>query len=128
MEEDLVGEVIVTVRRTVTLYRPVGGQELDLIRRSGFRTFPPRLPEQPFFYPVLNQNYAAQIARDWNSIDPGSGSVGHVTEFEVDADYLAEFQIHTVGSSVHREYWIPAEELGEFNDQIVGRIRVIRSF
>jgi hypothetical protein len=36
-----------------TLYRPVGKKELELIRASGFRAFPPRLPGQPFFYPVL---------------------------------------------------------------------------
>ncbi|MDJ0699325.1 MAG: hypothetical protein QNJ07_05670 [Woeseiaceae bacterium] len=39
---------------TKTLYRPVGPAELDLIRDSGWQEFPPRLPEQPIFYPVLN--------------------------------------------------------------------------
>ena|GEM_PF-5137857 len=43
--------------------RPVGRKELALVRASGFRAFPPRLPGQPFFYPVLNQEYATQIAR-----------------------------------------------------------------
>ena len=50
-----------------TLYRPVGQKEFDLVRLSGFHEFPPRLPEQPFFYPVLNEDYATQIARDWNA-------------------------------------------------------------
>jgi hypothetical protein len=45
----------------ITLYRPVGQKELDLIRELEYRAFPPRLPEQPIFYPVLNQEYAAQI-------------------------------------------------------------------
>ena len=31
------------------LYRPVGEQELALIRESGYTAFPPRLPEQPIF-------------------------------------------------------------------------------
>jgi hypothetical protein len=34
---------------TTTLYRPVGQAELDLIRASGLRRFPTRLPHQPFF-------------------------------------------------------------------------------
>ncbi len=63
---------------TTTLYRPVGQAELDLIRESGFIAFPPRLPEQPIFYPVLTRSYAEQIARDWNTKDPKSGFVGYV--------------------------------------------------
>ena len=55
----------------ITLYRPVGPQELALIEASGWREFPPRLPEQPIFYPVLNEEDAIQIARDWNV--PASG-------------------------------------------------------
>jgi hypothetical protein len=46
------------------LYRPVGPKELKLIESSDYREFPPRLPEQPIFYPVLNEEYAAAIARD----------------------------------------------------------------
>jgi hypothetical protein len=49
---------------TVTLWRPVGQAELKLIERSGWRRFPPRLAGQPIFYPVLNEHYAAKIARD----------------------------------------------------------------
>jgi hypothetical protein len=52
---------------TVTLYRPVGPEELALIRLSGFRAFPPRLPEQPIFYAVLTEAYAVKIARDWSA-------------------------------------------------------------
>ena len=39
------------------LYRPVGQAEYDLIAQSGFTAYPPRLPEQPIFYPVLNERY-----------------------------------------------------------------------
>src|SRR5687767_7487785 len=48
----------------VTLWRPVGPKELELIRQSGMRAFPPRLPGQPIFYPVLSEEYARKIARD----------------------------------------------------------------
>ena len=49
---------------TVTLWRPAGPEELALVEASGWREWPPRLPGQPIFYPVLNEEYAAMIARD----------------------------------------------------------------
>ena len=116
------------MKSTTTLFRPVGQGELDLIRASGFRAFPPRLAEQPYFYPVLNVEYATQIARDWNVKDPQSGYVGYVLRFEVDAGFLAKYQVHQVGDAQHCEYWIPAVELGSFNDQIVGLIEVMAEF
>src|SRR5215204_6517861 len=94
----------------ITLYGSVGLQELALIRGSGFTAFPPRLPEQPIFYPVLNEEYAAQIARDWNV--PASGS-GYVTRFSVLKEFLARYAEQQVGAAVHRELWIAAEELPE---------------
>jgi hypothetical protein len=112
---------------TIVLYRPVGGEELELIRQSGFRQFPPRLPGQPIFYPVLNEEYAIQIARDWNAKNSASG-VGYVTRFEVHAIFLSSYKVQTVGSSLHKEYWIPAEELPQFNENIVGTIEVIGAF
>jgi hypothetical protein len=108
---------------TTTLYRPVGRAELDLIAASGHRRFPPRLPEQPIFYPVCNEEYATQIASRWNT---AGGKVGYVTRFAVRSDFLAKYDVHIVGSRIHAEYWIPAEELDAFNDAIVGTIEVIR--
>ena len=110
---------------TKTLFRPVGPNELKLIQDSDWKEFPPRLPEQPIFYPVLNHEYAAQIARDWNVKASGSG---YVTRFEVDAVYLERFPRQVVGGSVHEELWVPAEELDEFNSHIVGQIEVVESF
>ena len=112
----------------ITLFRPVGQAELDLIRASGFRRFPPRLPEQPFFYPVLNEEYAAQIARDWNTKDEASGLVGYVLRFRVRTDFLNNYEIHTVGAAQHREYWISARDLDQFNQNIVGIIEVVSQF
>jgi hypothetical protein len=96
-----------------TLYRPVGQAEFELIRTYSFRRFPPRLPEQPFFYPVLSEAYATQIARDWNTKDESSSFVGYVLRFGVRSDFLSHYDVHTVGSLEHREYWIPAAELGK---------------
>jgi hypothetical protein len=107
------------------LFRPVGEVELALIRGSGFRAFPPRLPDQPIFYPVVEESYAAQIARDWNARD---GARGYVTRFEVRRDFLARYERHTVGAAVHAEYWIPAEDLAAFNEAIVGAIEVVAEF
>lgn len=108
---------------TITLYRPVGPKELELILQSG--QFPPRLPEQPIFYPVLNEEYAVQIARDWNVKASGSG---YVTRFQVRKEFLDRYEVQTVGGSIHQECWIPAEDLTEFNRNIVGKIEVIAEF
>ena len=107
---------------STTLYRPVGQAELDLIAGTGYRRFPPRLPDQPIFYPVCNQEYAVQIASRWNT---ANGAVGYVTRFEVSSEFLAKYDIHVVGSKIHAEYWIPAEDLDAFNDSICGNIDVI---
>jgi len=109
-----------------TLYRPVGLDELALIWDSGCREFPPRLPDQPIFYPVTSAEYATQIARDWNT--KASGFAGYVTSFSVDDDYLSKFERHVVGSAVHEEYWIPAEQLPSFNSAIRGPIAVNAAF
>lgn len=110
---------------TVTLWRPVGPEELALIEASGMSAFPPRLPEQPIFYPVTSREYAIKIARDWNV--PASGA-GFVTEFDVFATYLANHRVEQAGGHEHEEYWIRAEELAEFNAAIVGPIRIVDRF
>ena len=115
------------MEETTILFRPVGLEELDLIRASGFTAFPPRLPEQPIFYPVLNEDYAKQIARGWNA-KRNNSRVGYVTRFAVRNEFLQRYQIQTVGGAVHQEYWIPAEELAEFNRNIVGRIEVLAEY
>jgi len=112
-------------RKTVTLYRPTGPKELALVAESGYRRWPPRLPEQPIFYPVTNETYAVEIARDWNV--PQSGS-GYVTRFEVLESFMQRYETHIVGGARHEEWWIPAEELEAFNANIVGQIEVIHSF
>jgi hypothetical protein len=110
---------------TVVLFRPTGPDELALIEESGYSAFPPRLFWQPIFYPVLNEAYATQIARDWNA---RAGNSGYVTRFRVRRDFLHRYEVHQVGSAIHQEYWIPAEDLEEFNQQIVGKIEVVAEF
>ncbi len=104
------------------LYRPVGLKELELIAEADFKAFPPRLPEQPIFYPVLNFEYAEQIARDWNT--KSNSFAGFVTKFEVEDDYVKKFHVRVVGSRIHQELWVPAEELAEFNRHISGKITI----
>jgi len=112
---------------TSVLYRPVGPDELKLIAESRFRVFPPRLPEQPIFYPVLNEEYAAQIAREWNAKDPKK-KAGYVTRFRVRSAFLSRYEVRIVGGKIHQEYWIPAGDLEEFNKNIVGPIEVVAEF
>jgi hypothetical protein len=111
-----------------TLYRPVGRAELDLIRKSQFREFPPRLTEQPFFYPVLTEEYATQIARDWNTKDERSGFAGFVLRFVVRTKFLSGYEVRVVGNSGHREYWIPAADLPQLNTNIMGTIEIVSEF
>ena len=113
---------------TVTLHRPVGKAELELIGNSGWRRFPPRLPEQPIFYPVLTEEYAIGIARDWNTKDAASGFVGYVTRFRVRRSFLDRYQVQNAAGRRYQEYWIPADDLDEFNKHIVGPIEVTHSF
>ena len=110
---------------TITLWRPVGPKELALIQETGMRAFPPRLPEQPIFYPVLSEDYAVKIARDWNV--PASGA-GFVTRFVVRKSFLDAYPVQEAGGRAHREYWIPAEDLAAFNAAIVGEIEVVAEF
>lgn len=110
------------------LFRPVGQRELELIAAAEWRAFPPRLPHQPIFYPVLTEDYAVEIARDWNTKDAASGYVGYVTRFAVDDDHIAQFPVQIAGARRHQELWIPAAALAEFNAHIQGTIEVIATF
>lgn len=103
----------------------MGAKELALIEATGYREFPPRLPDQPIFYPVLNEEYARQIAREWNV--PASGA-GYVTRFTVKSEFLVKYPVQKVGSSIHQELWIPAEDVAEMNRNIVGQIEVIAEY
>lgn len=118
-----------TRHATVVLYRPVGQQELDQIRATGFRAFPPRrASSDPVIYPVLDEAYAVQIAREWNTKDARCGFAGFVTRFHVREDFLAGYPVQVVGPQRHREFWIPAEEIDELNGAIVGAIEVLHAF
>jgi hypothetical protein len=108
------------------LYRPVGIEELRLVFLANASAFPPRLPEQPIFYPVLNRPYAQQIARDWNT--KADSQAGYVTCFDVPESYLEQFPRKIVGQRQHEELWVPAEQLSEFNEQIVGTITILDAY
>lgn len=107
------------------LYRSVGQAEYDLIASTDFTAYPPRLPEQPIFYPVLNERYAREISEKWNRRYADAQYTGYVTTFEIDDEYAARFPVHTVGAGYHQELWVPAEELEEFNRHIVGKIKIL---
>lgn len=110
---------------TVVMYRPTGPQELALVRESGHKRWPPRLPDQPIFYPVTNERYAAEIAEQWNV---KASDAGFVTRFAVRKAFMDRYAVQCVGGEHHTEWWVPAEELEALNDNIVGVIEVIREF
>ncbi len=116
------------MNNNVTLYRPTGPNELQRIIDLDMKRFPPRLGWQPIFYPVLNVQYAIEIAEGWNMRDPEGDDAGFVTAFEIPEMYFRMFEVQTVGLSHHQELWVPAEQLDEFNDKIVDGIRVARAF
>jgi hypothetical protein len=108
------------------LWRPVGAAELALIEQSGWRFFPPRLPEQPIFYPVLNFEYAEQIARDWNA---KGDDESYVVVFDVDDAVASKYPVQSAGAAaLHRELWVPAEELTAFNKAIQGQIELVARY
>jgi hypothetical protein len=110
---------------TVTLWRPTGPEELALVEASGWREWPPRLPSQQIFYPVLNEEYATKIARDWNV--PASG-LGFVTRFRVRKAFLDNYEVRQAGGQTILEYWIPADDLSALNANIVGQIEVVAEY
>jgi hypothetical protein len=110
---------------TKTLWRPIGPAELALLLETNMTAFPPRLTDQPIFYPVRSEDYAVKIARDWNV---GRDGAGYVTQFKVLASFLDAYAPQEAGGQALREYWIPAEDLPKFNDAIVGEIIVTKTF
>lgn len=109
----------------VVLYRPTGPREYALLQANGFSRWPPRLLEQPIFYPVTNARYAREIAMRWNIKDSGAG---YVTRFRVPKTVMDPYPVQKVGGAHHTEWWVPAEELDTLNDAIVGRIEVIGEY
>jgi hypothetical protein len=110
---------------TIIMYRPTGQSELKLVADSGYKKWPPRLPDQPIFYPVTNEEYAKQIAMKWNVKSSG---VGYVTKFKVKKAFADKYELHKVGGAEHTEWWIPADDLEKLNENIVGLIEVIGEY
>ncbi len=109
----------------IILYRPTGPKELEMVAASGYHHWPPRLPEQPIFYPVTNEEYAKEITIKWNVRASG---VGYVTRFQVRKSFMDQYQIQKVGGEQHTEWWIPSDDLKKLNDNIVGLIEVIGEY
>lgn len=109
---------------TTTLWRPVGPAELDLLRAAGMRAWPPRLADQPLFYPVLNEGYARQIAEEWNVAASGAG---YVTRFALPTAFARRYPTHQAGGREKLELWIPGEDLEELNRHLIGTIDLVEA-
>lgn len=116
------------IMKTKILYRPVGEKEMILIIENNYKKFPPRLEWQPIFYPVLDENYASEIAGKWNTRDEAGNYLGFVTRFEVLEEVVNKYPLQNVGAGNHNELWVPSGELEIFNQAIVGNIEVIKIF
>ncbi len=75
--------------------------------------------------PSPHEEYATQIARDWNVKADGAG---FVTRFKVSGDFISAYDVQQAGGRVHLEYWIPAAELPALNAAIIGKIEVVAEF
>jgi hypothetical protein len=75
---------------------------------------------------VLTEEYAHQIARDWNTKEPEA--IGYVTAFNVRIDALDKYAPQQVGAKEHTELWIPAEDLDSFNEAIIGEIKILAEY
>lgn len=53
---------------------------------------------------------------------------GYVTRLKIKKDYISKFDIKNVGGEGIEEYWIPAEELENFNKNIIGKIEIVKEF
>ena len=116
---------MVTEEDTILLFRSTGPAELEQLKENDFTRWPPRLPDQPIFYPVLHESYAEEVARNWNVPED---RMAYVTRFLVKKSFIDQYELHMVGGELHIEYWIPAEDLEALNDNIVGKIEVIGEF
>ena len=95
------------------------------MKESGFKKWPPRLPEQPIFYPVTNEEYAKEISTKWKKEE---SKVAYVTKFKVKKEFMDRYKIQQVGGNNHTEWWIPTEDLEELNANIVGLIEIIGEY
>jgi hypothetical protein len=107
---------------STTLWRPIGPAELDLLRAADMRAWPPRLPDQPIFYPVLNEAYARQIAAEWNVAASGSG---YTTRFHLPTSFARRYPTCQAGGRDKLELWVPASELDDLNRHLIGPIEVV---
>ena len=48
--------------------------------------------------------------------------------FEFAPNFSRRYAVHEVGGKTYREYWVPAEDLSEFNRNIVGKIEIVGEF
>ncbi|NVO85483.1 ADP-ribosylation/crystallin J1 [Hymenobacter terrestris] len=103
---------------TVLLYRPVTQAELDWIAASDWLAFPLAQPEPLVFYLTPPESVTGLAGADSS----------YLLRFALFADYAAQLPVEQVGSREPDALLVPAEELAEFNRQLVGRIEVISIF
>jgi hypothetical protein len=81
---------------TITLYQPVGLEEIQAIKASEWTALPPHDIEQPIFRPVTSEVLAAKLARDWNAAHT-TYRRGYVVRFEVLKGFLDAYETKVSG-------------------------------
>ena len=109
---------------TTALWRPMGQQELRLVREAGGRRWPALRSHQTHFFPMLDEDFAIRAAQNWNLFGP----VRYVARFHVETGFLGRYSTRSFGGSATPMLWVAAEELDEFNAHIVGSIEVVHEF
>ncbi|MET7835275.1 ADP-ribosylation/crystallin J1 [Micromonospora sediminicola] len=109
---------------TTVQWRPLGQQELGLIREAGGRRWPALPPDQTHFFPMLDEGFAIRAAQNWNLFGP----VRYVARFHVETGFLGRYSTRSFGGSAAPMLWVAAEDLDEFNAHIVGSIEIIHEF
>ena len=98
--------------QTVTLFRPTGQAERDLVEASGWRAFPPRLPEQPIFYPVLTEEYAGYTYDIFEKCRAMENQVWFVSSDHVGVDPKGCFDFYGHSRVIHPS-GLPLVEIGK---------------
>jgi len=107
----------------ITLYCPIGVDELIAIVVSQWRGFPPRGAERPIFHPVTTEGYGRYLGANWAGRH-GEGDC-YLVRFAVGAEAVRALERRSLGGPEREELWVAGESFAAFNAAIVGGIHLI---
>ncbi|WP_163832084.1 hypothetical protein [Spartinivicinus ruber] len=111
--------------KTTALFRPIGPEQFEALKNLGFSQIPSHVFGQKFFYPLLHESFAKQIAQEWYLPKHGQA---YVIRLEIASSYLEQFEVKRIGGPEHTEYRIPIEEQTNFSRELVGNIEIVAEY